>query len=133
MINDQISDLLTRIRNAQRAGHKTVGVIRSTGNKRFLEVLKKEGFIDTFEESFSERQGCDVFKVTLKYYSSGKPVIGRLVRVSKPGCRKYMSVEELPKVASGLGIAVLSTSRGVLSDREARRMRTGGEVLALVG
>ena len=137
MINDQISDLLTRIRNAQRAGHRTASVVGSAMNARFLEVLKKEGLIESYDEEKQDdaknKTPGKKFSVSLKYYSSGKPVISLARRVSKPGCRKYSPSEKLPKVLSGLGIAVVSTSKGVMSDRDARKLRIGGEVLALVG
>lgn len=134
MVNDQLSDLLTRIRNAQRAGHKNAIVINSTLNRSVLEVLKKEGLVDSYEK-IERDDGSEArqVRVGLKYFSSGKALISKIDRVSKPGCRKYSSVEDLPKVMSGLGIAIVSTSRGVVSDREARQLRVGGEVLAVVG
>ena len=132
MINDHISDMITRIRNGQRAGHRSVIVTASKLNKSVLEVLKKEGFIDGFEAS-KDLDGRTALKVSLKYFSSGRPVITRAVRVSRPGCRKYFQMEKLPRVSSGLGVAIVSTSKGVMSDHEARKSRVGGEVIALVG
>jgi small subunit ribosomal protein S8 len=132
MINDHVSDMITRIRNGQRAGHRTVVVTASKLNKSVLEVLKREGWIESFEatEDANKRKAI---KVALKYYTSGRPVISRAERVSKPGCRKYFEVQSLPKVSSGLGIAIVSTSKGVMTDHEARKSRVGGELIALIG
>ncbi len=132
MINDHISDMITRIRNGQRAGHRSVLVTSSKLNKSVLEVLKREGFIDAFEASKDE-DGRAAIKVGLKYFSSGRPVISRAVRVSRPGCRKYFRTEKLPRVSSGLGVAIVSTSKGIMTDHEARKSRVGGEVIALIG
>jgi len=132
MINDHISDMITRIRNGQRAGHRSVVVTKSRLNQSVLEVLKREGLIEGFEQVESE-EGFPGIRVGLKYYSSGRPVIARATRVSRPGCRKYSKTESLPRVSSGLGIAVVSTSRGVMADHEARKLRVGGEVIALFG
>ena len=132
MINDHVSDMITRIRNGQRAGHRSVIVTASKLNKSVLEVLKKEGLIEGFEGVDSE-DGAKGIRVGLKYFSSGRPVIGRATRVSRPGCRKYSTTEKLPRVSSGLGIAIVSTSRGVMADHEARKLRVGGEVIALFG
>lgn len=132
MINDHVSDLLTRIRNAQRAGHRSTDVNTSKVNSNILSVLKAEGMIDSFEDTASEG-AQKLTRVTLKYFASGKPVINHVRRVSKPGRRIYSKVEDLPKVFSGLGVAVVSTSKGILSDREARRQKVGGEVLAVIG
>lgn len=132
MINDHVSDMITRIRNGQRAGHRSVLVTSSKLNKSVLEVLKKEGLIEGFE-AFTSEQGPEGIRVGLKYYSSGRPVISRATRVSRPGCRKFSTTERLPRVHSGLGIAVISTSKGVMADHEARKLRVGGEVIALFG
>ena len=132
MINDHVSDMITRIRNGQRAGHRSVVVTAAKLNKSVLEVLKKEGLIEGFETVQTE-EGFQGIRVGLKYYSSGRPVIGRATRVSRPGCRKYSKTEKLPKVSSGLGIAIVSTSKGVMADHEARKLRVGGEVIALFG
>lgn len=132
MINDHVSDMITRIRNGQRAGHRSVLVTVSKLNRSILEVLKREGFIEGFEAA----EGADkksALRVALRYYSSGKPLISRVERVSKPGCRRYSEVARLPKVSSGLGLAIVSTSKGVMSDAEARRLGVGGEVIARVG
>jgi len=132
MINDHVADMITRIRNAQRAGHRLTVVTASRMNKSVLEVLKREGLIESFE-STQDTAGHPALKVFLKYYSSGKPVISRVVRVSKAGCRKYVPADRLPRVHSGLGLAILSTSKGVMSDLDARKQRVGGEVLAVFG
>jgi small subunit ribosomal protein S8 len=132
MINDHVSDMITRIRNGQRAGHRTVVVTAATLNKSVLEVLTREGLIEGFEAAKDEN-GHNALKVGLKYFGSGRPVISRAVRVSRPGCRKYSRTEKLPKVSSGLGISIVSTSKGVLADHEARKLRVGGEVIALFG
>lgn len=132
MINDHISDMITRIRNGQRAGHRSVLVTSSKFNKSVLEVMKKEGLIEGFE-SVTPESGPASIRVGLKYYSSGRPVISRATRVSRPGCRKFSTAERLPRVSSGLGIAVVSTSKGVMADHEARKLRVGGEVIALFG
>jgi small subunit ribosomal protein S8 len=132
MINDHVSDMITRIRNGQRAGHRSVLVTASKMNKSVLEVLKREGLIEGFESAEDASQKPAI-RVGLKYYSSGKPLISRADRVSKPGCRKYFQVESLPKVSSGLGVAIVSTSKGLMTDNEARRNKVGGEVIALIG
>jgi small subunit ribosomal protein S8 len=132
MINDHISDMITRIRNGQRAGHRSVLVTASKLNRSVLEVLKREGLIEAFEGAQDENKR-QAIKVALKYYASGKPVITRVDRVSRPGCRKYRRATELPKVSSGLGVAIVSTSKGVMTDHEARKSRVGGEVIAVIG
>jgi small subunit ribosomal protein S8 len=129
MINDHVSDMIARIKNAQRAGHRVVTVTASKFNKSVLEVLKKEGLIEGFETSEDSRS----LNVGLKYYSSGKPVITRAERVSRPGRRLYLRSEKLNRVNSGLGISVVSTSQGVMSDHDARKLHIGGEVIALFG
>jgi small subunit ribosomal protein S8 len=124
--------MLARIRNGQRAGHRSVLVTASKFNKSVLEVLKREGLIEGFEAA-EDLNKHPAIRVGLRYYTSGKPLISRAERVSKPGCRKYFEMESLPKVSSGLGIAIVSTSKGVMTDHEARKNRVGGEVIALVG
>jgi small subunit ribosomal protein S8 len=133
MTNDTIADTLTRIRNAQIAGHKVVKIPLSRSAKGVLAVLKEEGFIDTFETLKAEGATFETLNVFLKYYDNGSPMISLARRVSKPGQRQYRGVESLPRVASGLGISIVSTSQGVMSDREARKRKIGGEVLALIG
>lgn len=132
MVTDTIADCLTRIRNAQRAGHKAARVPFSTQVKALLEVLASEGFVAGFEKRTGSRASETSYEVFLKYYAPGEPLITELSRVSKPGRRVYRGYEELSKVRAGLGISVLSTSEGVMSDREARRRKLGGEVLAQV-
>ena len=131
MVNDTIADLLTRIRNAQLAGHPAVRVPVSKMTNWILEVLRKEGFIAYFERVKPEG-GVEALDVGLKYFRAGVPLIASLRRVSTPGRRIYMRADHMRKVRSGLGVAVLSTSQGVMSDREARRLKIGGEVLAII-
>jgi len=133
MLTDSIADILTRIRNAQRAGHKVVHVRASKMAERVLTVLQKEGFVDGFEIKTETAKKFPEISVFLKYFSSGKPMISKARRVSRPGKRVYAPFEKLPRVDSGLGIAIISTSQGVVSDREARYRKIGGEVLALIG
>lgn len=133
MSNDTIADTLTRIRNAQVAGHRVVKVPVSSAAKNVLAVLKTEGFIDTFESVKEEGKTFPQFNVFLKYYDTGLPMISIAKRVSKPGQRQYSGVEKLPKVSNGLGISIVSTSQGVMSDKEARKRKIGGEVVALIG
>ena len=133
MLTDLVADLLTRIRNAQRAGHKIVAVKSSKMTERVLSVLQKEGFIESFEAKAGETLNESSFTVFLKYYSSGRPMVGSATRVSRPGKRIYVGSEKLPRVHGGLGIAIISTSQGVMSDREALRRKIGGEVIAVVG
>ncbi len=130
MVNDTLADLLTRIRNAQRAYHRTVVVPVSKMGKYVLETLKKEGYIDSFE---SEKTGTfPEYKVFLKYDEEGEPLIASLKRISSPGRRIYSRVKKLPKVNSGLGVCLVSTSQGVMTDREERKLGIGGEVLATI-
>lgn len=132
MINDHVADMIARIKNAQRAGHKFADVTVSKLNKGVLEVLRREGMIEGFELVEGEKVGGS-FRVALKYYSSGKPVISRADRVSRPGRRSYSQFDRLQRVSSGLGISIISTSKGVMADHEARKARVGGEVLARFG
>lgn len=128
-MTDPIADLLTRIRNGQKAGKAHVAVPASRIKKAILAVLKDEGFIAEFRSETVE--GKDTLLVELKYFD-GKPVIESLQRVSKPGRRIFRGKDELPKVIGGLGVAIVSTSGGVMSDREARAKGQGGEVLCVV-
>ncbi len=130
MLTDPIADMLTRIRNAVRNKSRHVVVKRSKVCLGIAQVLKSEGYIVDFDPIDDGRQG--LIRVELKYGMRGEQVIHRLERVSKPGCRVYAKVEELPRPLAGLGIAVVSTSRGVLSDRIAREQRIGGELLCTV-
>ena len=129
-ITDTIADLLTRIRNANSAKHDSVEVPASNMKKAICQILVDEGYIRNFTVTEDGKQG--IIKINLKYGEGKTPVIKGLRRVSKPGLRIYSSAEELPRVMKGLGIAIVSTSKGVMTDREARRANVGGEVLAFV-
>lgn len=133
MANDLVADLLTRLRNAQRVKHRAVRVQKSNQSKAVLDVLKAEGFIDWYEVRPAENPKFEEIEVGLKYYSNGDPAMSLLRRVSSPGHRVYAKTEGVQRVFNGLGIAIVSTSQGVMSDREARRRKIGGEVLAQVG
>ena len=130
MVNDSIADLLTRIRNAQTARHATVSVETSIMKKSIVQILLDEGYISSFEE-VDNGKNKDIV-ITLKYVNKNQKVITGLKRISKPGRRIYSSCEELPRVLNGLGIVIVSTSKGVMTDREARKLGIGGEVLAYV-
>lgn len=128
---DPIADMLTRIRNANSSKHKTVDVPSSNMKLAIANILLNEGYIKSLEEIKSENnQG--VIRITLKYDEKGNRVIDGLKRISKPGLRVYASKEELPQVLNGLGIALISTSKGIKTDKEARELGLGGEVLAYV-
>jgi small subunit ribosomal protein S8 len=128
---DPIADMLTRIRNAGNAKHSTVDIPSSNMKLAIAKILLDEGYIKSFEEIKSENnQG--IIRITLKYTEKGKKVIDGLKRISKPGLRVYASKDELPKVLNGLGIALISTSKGIKTDKEARAEGLGGEVLAYV-
>ncbi len=128
-MTDPIADMLTRIRNGQQAKHAQVSMPLSKVKIGIATVLKDEGFITEF--STDENDGKPTLSITLKYYD-GAPVIERIERVSRPGLRLYKSVDDLPKVIGGLGVAIVSTSKGVMSDRAARAAGHGGEVLCYV-
>ena len=128
---DPIADMLTRIRNANSSKHKTVDVPSSNMKLAIADILLKEGYIKSFEEiKVENNQG--IIRITLKYDEKGSRVIDGLKRISKPGLRVYASKDELPKVLNGLGIALISTSKGIKTDKEARQEGLGGEVLAYV-
>ena len=127
---DPIADMLTRIRNANSAKHKTVDVPASKTKTAIAEILFREGYIKSFEVISNENQG--IIRITLKYDEKGTRVIDGIKRISKPGLRVYAGKEELPKVLNGLGIAIISTSKGLKTDKEAREAGMGGEVLAYV-
>ena len=129
-ITDTIADLLTRIRNASSAKHDSVEIPASNMKKAICQILVDEGYVKNYTVTEDGKQG--VIKVTLKYGEGKAPVIQGLRRVSKPGLRIYSNAAELPKVMQGLGIAIISTSRGVMTDREARKQNLGGEVLAFI-
>ena len=128
-ITDPIADMLTRIRNAGIAKHATVDVPASKMKKAIAEILLEEGYIKNFQIISDNQQG--VIRITLKYNGTEKAIAG-LRRVSKPGLRVYAGADELPRVLKGLGIAIISTSKGVMTDKEARKQHVGGEVLAFV-
>ena len=132
MFTDSISDCLTRIKNAGTARHQAVTVRGSNSVARVLELLKREGFIEFFEKKSEADKPGYTFNVGLKYYQDGNPVISEISRVSKPGRRLYSGVEKLPRVHSGLGMAIISTSQGMMTDSEARKKNVGGELVALV-
>ncbi|MDA1193602.1 MAG: 30S ribosomal protein S8 [Planctomycetota bacterium] len=127
-LNDTCADMLTRIRNGLAVNRQTVDVIASRLNRAVAGVLEREGFIHGVRD-IHDRRGHDALRIMLKYDHDGDPVISKIGRISRPGCRVYRGVRELPRVLNGLGISVLSTSRGVMSDREARTAGVGGEVL----
>ena len=127
---DPIADMLTRIRNANSSKHKTVDVPASNMKKAIAKILFEEGYIKAFEEIKDDVQG--IIRITLKYDEKGARVIDGLKRISKPGLRVYASKDELPQVLNGLGIALISTSKGIKTDKEARKEGLGGEVLAYI-
>jgi small subunit ribosomal protein S8 len=129
-MNDPIADLLTRIRNASRAGHNTADIPASNVKVEICRVLKEEGFIDNYEVAEEPRPG--LIRVTLKYTPSRVPVIQGIKRVSKPSLRVYVPHDEIKPVRTGLGINILTTSRGVMTGKHARKERIGGEVLCEV-
>ena len=130
LVNDPIADMLTRIRNAQIAKHDTVVIPASNMNKSIAKILLDEGYIKSYEVVEDGTQG--VIRIQLKYLAGKEKVISGLRRVSKPGLRVYAGADELPRVLKGLGIAIISTSKGVMTDKAARANHVGGEVLAFV-
>ncbi len=131
MYSDPIADFLTRIRNAQIARHKIVEIPSSNLKKRITEILFEQGFIHRY--TFEEVKPQDVIKIALKYNkSTNKPTITKIKRVSKPGLRQFSNVDSLPRVIDGLGIAIVSTSKGVMTAKEARSQNVGGEILCEV-
>ena len=129
-ISDTIADMLTRIRNASAAKHDSVDVPASNVKKAIAQILLDEGYITSFQVEEDGKQG--VIHITLKYSQNKAQVINGIRRISKPGLRIYTNVEEMPKVMKGLGIAILSTSKGIMTDKQARKANVGGEVLAYV-
>jgi small subunit ribosomal protein S8 len=128
-MSDPISDMLTRIRNAQMAEKLSVGMPSSKLKVAIAEVLKDEGYVDGF--IVNENDGKPTLQIALKYYA-GRPVIERIDRVSRPGLRIYKGAEDIPRVMNGLGVAIVSTPKGVMTDRKARASNIGGEVLCIV-
>jgi len=129
-MTDPIADMLTRIRNMTRIGAKSVRMPSSKVKLGIAEVLKREGYVESFD--FEESSPQNTLVIELKYGPEREQVIQRIERVSRPGCRRYVKADEIPEVLNGLGISILSTNAGVLSDREARAKRVGGEVLCSV-
>jgi small subunit ribosomal protein S8 len=131
IVTDPIADYLTRIRNAQKAGHKIVEIPSSNLKKGITEILYDQGYILKYKfDDEAGKQG--IISIALKYDSTKKPVIRELGRISRPGLRQYASAEELPKIINGLGIAIISTSKGLMTDKVARQNHIGGEVLCYV-
>ncbi len=130
MWSDPIADMLTRIRNAVRTGKTQVSIPSSKVKVGIAKVLKEQGYVNDFDVIEDAKQG--VLRVDLKYGPRGEDLIHSLKRESKPGCRRYVGAEDLPKVQDGLGIAILSTSQGILSDQACRERRIGGELLCSV-
>lgn len=129
-ITDPIADMLTRIRNANNSRHVTVDIPASNMKKAIADILLNEGYVKAVEVIEDGTQG--VIRITLKYAENKQKVLSGLKRVSKPGLRIYASKDELPRVLKGLGIAIISTSKGVMTDKEARKQNVGGEVLAFI-
>ena len=127
---DPIADMLTCVRNAVRAGHRRVDIPASNQRIAIAEALVREHFVQSYKRIEDDKQG--ILRVYLKYGPLGEQVITEITRISKPGRRRYSSVGELPRVLNGLGISIVSTSRGILSDRQCRQQRVGGEVLCTV-
>lgn len=129
-MSDVIADMLTRIRNANDAKHATVDIPASNMKKAIAEILVKEGYVKSYETIEDGKQG--VIRITLKYQGNKQKVLRGIRRVSKPGLRIYASCEEMPRVMNGLGIAIVSTSKGIMTDKQSRKENVGGEVLAFV-
>ena len=129
-MTDPIADMLTRIRNACGSKHRRVDIPVSKMKTEIARILKENNFIQDYQ-TLKTDEGREVLRVRLKY-AGGQPVIRQLQRVSTPGLRKYVGANEIPRVRNGLGVAILSTSKGLMTDREARQSRTGGELVALV-
>ncbi|MFD2627711.1 MULTISPECIES: 30S ribosomal protein S8 [Oceanobacillus] len=130
VMTDPIADMLTRIRNANMVRHEKLELPASTMKKEIADILKREGFVSDYEFVEDNKQG--VLRIFLKYGTNEERVITGIKRISKPGLRVYAKADEVPRVLNGLGIAIVSTSKGVLSDKEARSQAVGGEVLAYV-
>lgn len=129
-ITDVIADMLTRIRNAGTAKHETVDVPASSVKSAIADILVAEGYVKSVQKIDDGKQG--ILRITLKYTANKKMVISGIKRISKPGLRVYANKEELPKVLGGLGIAIISTSKGIMTDKQARKLGVGGEVMAFV-
>ncbi|SRR6056297_769791 len=130
-MNDPIADFLTRIRNAQMAKHRIVNIPASNMKKRLTEILYEQGFIHRYKFIEDDKQG--IIKIALKYEpNSQEPVIREMKRLSKPGLRYFAAAGDIPRVKNGLGVAIISTSKGIVTDKEARKMNVGGEVLCSI-
>ncbi|MFM8431528.1 MAG: 30S ribosomal protein S8 [Bacteroidota bacterium] len=130
-MTDPIADFITRVRNAVRANHRVVQIPASNMKKEMTKILKEKGYILDYKFETDDKQG--IIKIALKYHPVTKaPAIRNLTRISKPGLRKYAGVDSMPRVLNGLGIAILSTSKGLMTDKEARKENVGGEVLCYV-
>ena len=129
-MSDPIADMLTRIRNAARIGRSQVNVRASKICEGIASVLKKEGYIEDFDRIDDGKQG--ILRINLKYDPEGRSIINEISRTSKPGCRIYSPVDKLPRVLAGMGIAIVSTSKGVMSDKSCREINVGGEILCTV-
>jgi small subunit ribosomal protein S8 len=130
MQSDPVSDYLTRLRTAQQAGHRRVDVPASKLKRAMTKILVDKGYVNNYIDITDNKQG--VLRLFLKYDAYGQPVIKKLIRVSKPGLRKYCNSDEIPQSYNGLGIVILSTSDGVMTDKEAKKMKIGGEILCTV-
>ena len=130
-ITDPIADLLTRIRNASSAKHETVDVPASNMKKEVVRILTEEGYVKSYQV-LEDKNTQGIIRITLKYVDGKKPAISGIKRVSKSGLRIYSDVENMPKVLKGLGIAILTTSKGIMTDKQARKENVGGEVLAFI-
>ncbi len=129
-LTDPIADMLTRIRNANSARHETVDIPASNMKKSIAEILSEEGYIKKYQIIDDGKQG--IIRIALKYGANKERVLSGLIRISKPGLRVYAGHDEIPRVLKGLGIAIVSTSKGVMTDKKARAMHVGGEVLAFI-
>ena len=129
-ITDTVADYLTRIRNAQKARHRHVDIPASKLKRAMTQIMVEKGYVKRYLDIDDGKQG--LIRIYLKYDHAGQPVIHELKRISRPGLRKYVGANELPRVRNGLGVAILSTSQGVMTDKEARLVNVGGEVLAYV-
>ena len=130
-MTDPIADMLTRIRNACASRHRRVDIPVSRTKTEIARILKENNFIQDYQ-TVENGDGKRVLRLRLRYAAGGQPVIRELKRVSTPGLRRYVGVDEIPRVRNGLGVAILSTSKGLMSDRQARQARTGGELVAVV-
>jgi small subunit ribosomal protein S8 len=129
-MTDPVADMLTRIRNANSVGHESVSVPASRMKKSIADILKEEGYINDFNVAEDNKQG--IINISMKYGPDNEKVISGIKKISKPGLKVYAKAEDVPRVLGGLGIAIISTSSGVISDKEARRLGVGGEVICYV-